>query len=804
MFSIKKTCAACRSKTGFAQTASFAIGAVYRGVAGIDPKPRTRGNSLSRLLLVACSVFFAARLHAGPFAPAPGQAGSTAIPKNSSLFTAWATGWSDYRPGTDVDAGWQTPEKALGQAVGDAYDIVSLGNGGSITLTFEQPIRDGDGNDFAVFENSISDTFLELAWVEVSSNGTDFYRFPNYSYTPAKVGPFGAVDPTNLYGLAGKYRQGNGTPFDLSELTGVASLDLNSIAYVRIVDIVGNGNERDSLGNPIYDPYKTTGSAGFDLDAIGVIHQKAAVQNRVPVADAGPNQTVVGGAIVRLAGSATDSDGSIMAYQWSQTAGPSVEFSDAATATPFFTAPSTSGDSVLQFRLIAIDNAGASSDADSVQITVRNNPSAVAGIDRSAAIGEFVTLDGTASLDPQAQALGYAWTQVAGPHVDLSNAHDPRPSFTAPVATANTLMSFRLVVTDPDGNASEPDIVNLMIKVLNNPPVAELPAAINLRAGATLALDGRGSYDPDFDALSYDWEQTAGPAVALSSRTAAQPSAVVPLDALGQTLAFKLTVSDGLLQSSREMTVNLTANNAPQVSLEPQFLAAQNQEVILHASAQDPDGDTLHFDWQQVEGPNVALRGADQAELRFTAPALAPGAVESLTLRLTVTDDFSADPRSASANTRVMVTSNGSALDCSAAKPSSAMLWPPTKGFRPVSIVGITGPNDYSITIEGVDQDEPVRNRALKDRTGPDARIVKPKATAKRPKAKQSVLLRAERQGLARKGQPFSGNGRVYTVRFIADDGYQDCRGRITVQVPPTKAGSAVLDTSEEHNSTRR
>ena len=47
-------------------------------------------------------------------------------------------------------------------------------------------------------------------------------------------------------------------------------VDLQNIAYVRIVDIVGDGTSLDSRGEPIYDPYPTAGSAGFDLDAIGV------------------------------------------------------------------------------------------------------------------------------------------------------------------------------------------------------------------------------------------------------------------------------------------------------------------------------------------------------------------------------------------------------------------------------------------------------------------------------------------------------------------------------------------------------
>ncbi len=86
------------------------------------------------------------------------------------------------------------------------------------------------------------------------------------------MGGFGSVDTTNIDGLAGKYRQGFGTGFDLGLLAGTAGLDIDKVQYVRIVDIVGNGSARDSAGNVIYDPYPTTGSAGFDLDAVGVVH----------------------------------------------------------------------------------------------------------------------------------------------------------------------------------------------------------------------------------------------------------------------------------------------------------------------------------------------------------------------------------------------------------------------------------------------------------------------------------------------------------------------------------------------------
>ena len=210
---------------------------------------------------------------AGPYAPAAVQPGSTAIHMDDANFVTWADGYTNVVYGTHVYAKWQTPDKALGKAVGDSFDIVSLGRRGQITMTFAKPIADGSAWDFAVFENAIADGFLELGYVEVSSDGVHFFRFDNDSLTQNPVGSFGSVDPTNVTGLAGKYRQGYGTPFDLSDLDGVSPLlNVKGVTHVRILDVVGDGNYTDTDGNAIYDPYPTYESAGFDLDAVGVFH----------------------------------------------------------------------------------------------------------------------------------------------------------------------------------------------------------------------------------------------------------------------------------------------------------------------------------------------------------------------------------------------------------------------------------------------------------------------------------------------------------------------------------------------------
>lgn len=209
---------------------------------------------------------------AGPYAPAVGYAGTTAVDKDAASLVAWATGWTDYVVGANCDEQWRTPDEATGKAEGASSNIVCLGEAGRITMTFDTPIMDGPGGDFAVFENSVNDTFLELAYVEVSSDGTNFFRFPNFSLTPGPVGAFGSLFPTNIHGLGCKYRQGYGEPFDLADVAASApGLDTDNVRWVRLKDVSGDGSFMDSVGRTIYDPYLATGSAGFDLDAIGVM-----------------------------------------------------------------------------------------------------------------------------------------------------------------------------------------------------------------------------------------------------------------------------------------------------------------------------------------------------------------------------------------------------------------------------------------------------------------------------------------------------------------------------------------------------
>ena len=232
------------------------------------------------------------------FAPAQDQPGTTAMHADSSAFVAWATGCTVDRGPMRIDkpenglASYGADSLAIGKP-GGTYDVVSLGDGGTAILTFESPIYNGEGPDFAVFENGFAnavnpDTWaLELGFVEVSSDGVNFFRFPAVTYvqTETQLGNAGSIVPAQLHNFASKYGAFYGTPFDLDEVEDSELLNKNRITHVRIVDVVGNIDPeyatKDSEGHIVNDPWPTAfASSGFDLDAVGVIHDIA--HNDVP------------------------------------------------------------------------------------------------------------------------------------------------------------------------------------------------------------------------------------------------------------------------------------------------------------------------------------------------------------------------------------------------------------------------------------------------------------------------------------------------------------------------------------------
>ncbi len=247
--------------------------------------------SNARILLFLTGLLFSAIAQA-QYPPPAGQPATTAMYMDSAAFISWASTCSIERGFVNMaDTAFlyngvnKTTYGSYLYGSGPADGLViSLGDHGTALLTFDLPIVDRTGPDFAVFENSFGDLFLELAFVEVSSDGKRFVRFPAVSLTPddEQVPTFGTIDATKINNFAGKYRLGYGTPFDLEDIKDSSGINLSHITAMRIIDAGGciqtPYSMYDSQGHKVNDPWPTPfDTGGFDLDGIGVIHDSTKV-----------------------------------------------------------------------------------------------------------------------------------------------------------------------------------------------------------------------------------------------------------------------------------------------------------------------------------------------------------------------------------------------------------------------------------------------------------------------------------------------------------------------------------------------
>jgi hypothetical protein len=242
-------------------------------------------NKLIQFLLIFGSITNSS----AQYATVPNTAGTNAIKKDSSIIEAWATGIEIQRGYLDINnkntmlsgsnrVNYGEPTAGLYAAEGNSSDIVSLGDSGIAIVNFASTIYNGVGPDFAIFENGFANDYIELAFVEVSSDGIHYVRFPASSLyqTTTQVGNYDFASCESVNNLAGKYRQGYGTPFDLDELKDSANLDVNAISHIKLIDVIGsitNIGSLDTAGNRINDCYPTPyASGGFDLDAVATMH----------------------------------------------------------------------------------------------------------------------------------------------------------------------------------------------------------------------------------------------------------------------------------------------------------------------------------------------------------------------------------------------------------------------------------------------------------------------------------------------------------------------------------------------------
>jgi hypothetical protein len=441
--------------------------------------------------------------------------------------------------------------------------------------------------------------------------------------------------------------------------------------------------------------------------------------NHAPLADAGSDQTVLEGTVgVQLDGSNSgDTDGDTLSYSWMQTGGTGVSLTGANTSMPTFTAPDVGpGGEDLTFELTVNDNTGSPNSTNSetvvIHVTyVNRHPVADAGTDQIQDEGSVVTLDGSQSSDPDGNPMHYSWSQVSGLHtVTLSDPAVQNPTFTAPsVDRFEDDIVMELTVTDDYGGSSTDD-VTIHIHNVNHPPTANAGSNFSVQWGHLVNLSGSGT-DPDTEEqpdLTYQWTAPVG--VTLSGTGAnvsfTAPTAPEPMYSGEEILTFTLRVTDPNGAYSDD-TIDVTVTNNgfnPIANAGGNKTVDEHSAVTLNASGSDPNDDPIHSTWTQLDGPSVALTGADTATPSFTPPFVnAAGA--QLKFQLLVWDDFGGWGLDTA---MVTVNNINDPPNISNAHADVAVLWAPDHKLAPVHIVGVTNPdNNATVTITGVRQDEP-------------------------------------------------------------------------------------------------
>lgn len=253
-----------------------------------------------------------------------------------------------------------------------------------------------------------------------------------------------------------------------------------------------------------------------------------------------------------------------------------------------------------------------------------------AGPDFSVPESALVTLDGGATMDPLGKPLSFLWAQQSGPAVSLSNATSMIAGFTSPRVTSATQLSFALSAENADAGSS--DSVTVTVNdTINEPPIADAGADLTAISGDTVALSGSAT-DPNNEALTLSWSQTAGPSVTLSGSN----DFVAPTVAAQTVLSFQLTATDTRSGTGTDsMNVTVSPNLAPIAVAGPDQTVDAGVLVLLDGTgSSDPNGDSLSYGWSQLSGPAVALTGATSAQASFTAPSSSA----QLDFLLTVTD----------------------------------------------------------------------------------------------------------------------------------------------------------------------
>lgn len=378
-------------------------------------------------------------------------------------------------------------------------------------------------------------------------------------------------------------------------------------------------------------------ATAFDEIIVSVI---SATTNQLPVVNIGndrelflPTSTVV------IAGTATDPDGTITLFNWTQISGPGALLSNQTTNT--LTALNLSAGTYV-FRLTVTDNDAATAFDDITVIvhpsTTNQPPVVSAGINKIIQLPtNSLTLNGT-STDPDGTIASVNWIKVSGGNATLTNQATNNLALSGLVAGSYT---FRITATDNAGASTTSDAtVTVLPATVNQNPIASAGQnqLLTLPQNST-KLAGAG-HDANGTIAGYLWTKVSGPAGGTITTPSAQITTISSLQE--GAYVFRLTVTDNAGATGTDdvlvTVVSQSANKPPVANAGGnQTIFLPTNSINLFGSGFDADGSVATYQWTKLSGGTVTLTNANTKTVTLTN--LQAG---SYTFRLRVTDNAGA------------------------------------------------------------------------------------------------------------------------------------------------------------------
>jgi hypothetical protein len=234
------------------------------------------------------------------------------------------------------------------------------------------------------------------------------------------------------------------------------------------------------------------------------------------------------------------------------------------------------------------------------------------------------------SFDADGNDLTFLWKQIEGEHVVLSSNKVANPQFMAPEVANGSIkvLTFEVAVTDPEG-ATDSDIVEVVVNPINHIPVVSAGRdQIIFPSINAITLVG-SAVDADGDALTYSWEQTSGPKIALENTNLRYLTIVSPSVDFSnfEPMTFKLTANDGFggigSDSASVYPYNaLLSNRLITIDAGPLQTVREGELVTMDVTGETSNGKPIRYSWAQLLGIPVTLNSYVGDKVQFNAPDL--------------------------------------------------------------------------------------------------------------------------------------------------------------------------------------